>query len=138
MKTIKVIAFSILVALIATGGIVAQASVVRATMPFNFTVDSRQFPSGTYEITSSLDNVIRIQNTLDPHIMAYVSVMPDSGEAHNKSVLIFEKYGNLYFLHEIVVSAVMNVSLYRSKEERQIRQQAAVLNNADMVRIAAK
>jgi hypothetical protein len=139
MKRITAIVFSVLAILTTASGAMAQGTVVRATIPFPFTVETRSLPAGTYEVVASLGTVIRIQNSLDPHITAYVATLPDSTEAHdNRNVMVFKKYGNQYFLHDIFCPAVMNVSLFRSREERQVRQQSAMLNDASTILIAAK
>ena len=137
MKRITAIAFSILAVLTTASGAMAQVGLVRATVPFDFSVGNKRLPSGTYEVTYSLGNVIKIQNTADPHVMTLVSTMRDSTISYKESVLIFEKYGNRYFLHEVFGPSVMDVSLYTSKEEKQIRQQTAMLNNANTILLAA-
>jgi hypothetical protein len=144
MKRIRAIALFAVAALTTVSGAMAQWRTVRATIPFDFTVENKSLPAGTYEITPSLGNVIRIQNTSDPRIMASVGTLRDSteidAELYNESVLIFEKYGDRYFLHEVHGPTILNVSLFRSKEEKQVRQQAAMLklNDADQILIAAK
>lgn len=72
-----------------------------------------------------------IQNTIDPHITTYIATLRDSAQSHDRSVLIFKKYGDRYFLHEVFSPAGMNVSLFRSKEERHIRQQTAMVKLDD-------
>ena len=142
MKTITAITFTVLAVLTTVSGAVAHAGVVRATIPFDFTVENRSLPAGTYEITQSppLRGVIRIQNTLDPRIGTYVVTTSDGAESRNKSVLIFEQYGSRYFLHEVLGPGVMTVNLFVSKEEKQIRKQTAMLSADDThpIVIAAK
>jgi hypothetical protein len=142
MKRITAITFSVLVVLTAVSGAMAQAGVVRATIPFDFTVENRSLPAGTYEITQlvPLRNVVKIQNSLDPHITIDVVTLSGGTEFHNRGVLIFEKYGNRYFLHEVFGPGVMNVNLFVSKQEKQIRQQITELKVSDThsIVIAAK
>ena len=118
MKRITAVIFFILAMLTTVSGAVAQAGVIRATIPFNFTVENRSLPAGTYEITGSLplSNVVKIQNTLDRHFTTYAVTIPNSQESHDKSVLAFEKCGNQYFLHEVFGPGIMNVHLFASKK----------------------
>ena len=78
---------------------------------------------------------MRIQNTVDPHIGAYVVTISGNTESHEESALIFEQYGNRYFLHEVFGPGLMNVNLLASKEEKQILQQTAMLKLKDRSRI---
>jgi hypothetical protein len=131
MKRHWAIRFAVLAVLTTASGVMARADVVRANIPFGFTVENKSLPAGTYEITRSLGNVIRIQNTHDPHIVTQVATIPDSTESQNKSVLIFQRYGDRYFLHDVFAFGEMNVRLFVSKEEKQIRQQRAMLKLPD-------
>jgi hypothetical protein len=142
MKRIKAITFFVLAVLTTVSGATAQVGVVRAIIPFDFTVENRSLPAGTYEITQLLPmhNVVKIQNSLDPHITTDIVTLSGDTESHDKSVLIFKKYGNRYFLHEVFGPGVMNVNLFVSKEEKQIRQQTTELklNDTHLIVIAAK
>lgn len=138
MKRITAFVFSVLAVLTTVNGAMAQEGVVRATIPFDFTVKNRSLPAGTYEIMPSLGNVIRIQNMHDMHNTASVGTIRDSSEFHDKCVLVFEKYGSRYFLHEVRSPAAMNVDLFPSEEEKQVRQQSGMLNNANTILIAAR
>ena len=137
MKRIAAIILSVLGVFTAASGAMAQ-SPIRATIPFDFTADNRVLPAGSYEITPSLGNFIRIQNVIDPHTVALVGTIRDSAASNDKTELIFEKYGNWYFLREIVGPGVFNVTVFFSKKERQIREQAALVHDAGKVLIAAK
>jgi len=142
MKRITAVTCSVIAMLTTVSGAMAQAGVVRATIPFDFTVENRSLPAGTYEITRSLplSNVIKIQNALDRHFTTYVVTIPNGPESRDKSVLAFEKYGNRYFLHEVFGPGAINVHLFASKEERQIRQQTVELklNDPQPIAIAGK
>jgi hypothetical protein len=137
VKKVTAIAFSVLAVLTTAGSAMAQGA-VRATIPFDFTVDNKTLPAGNYEVTQSLGSFIRIQNLSHPEAVALVAAIRDSMGSHDKSVMVFVKYGDHYFLHNVFSPAVINVSLYRSKEERQISRQTAMLDNANTVLVAVK
>jgi hypothetical protein len=138
MKTARIVAVSMLVALATAGGALAQAGVVRATIPFAFSADGKVLPAGTYQVTPSLGNAMRIQNVTDNRVGGYVGTMPGNINTHKGNVMVFKKYGNHYFLREIYCPAVMKVSLFRTKAEEQVRQQAAMLNDETEVLVAMR
>jgi len=62
----------------------------------------------------------------------------DSHESRN-STLVFDKYGDQYFLSEILCGpASINASLPPTKSEKQARMQQAALHNASHVFVAVK
>ncbi|HEX3469668.1 MAG TPA: hypothetical protein VHT28_00650 [Silvibacterium sp.] len=138
MKRITAIALFIIAAFITTGRAVAQDRAVRATVPFDFTVGDKLLPSGTYTITSASADIIVIKN-YDRRIAILSTATPDSKESRNGSKLVFDKYGDQYFLHEILCqSAALNVNLPTSKQEKKARVQEAMLHSAGQVFVAAR
>jgi len=134
LLTIAVLITSVL---IAGTGAMAQGHAVRATVPFDFTVGDKLLPAGTYEIWSPSTDRIEVQNR-DRHVAMLVTTTYDSHESRN-STLVFDRYGDQYFLSEILCrSAAMNVSVHQSKAEQHARTQQAALHNASQVFVAVK
>jgi hypothetical protein len=95
---------SLLSLLLVAGSAIAQTVHVRGNIPFNFAVGSKTFPAGTYDIGSvdSLDGKTLLLQARD----GSARMMVNSNAAENlkpadKSKLVFNQYGNRYFLSEI-------------------------------------
>jgi hypothetical protein len=138
MKHLTAIALLIAATFITAGKAIAQDYAVRATIPFNFTVNGNQLPAGNYtlghDVTSPL--VLRISDR-SQHVHAMVLVLPSDAK-RNANQLIFHKYGNQYFLSEIrTENSGINVQLATSKEEKRARTQTEVaglpVNNAVII-----
>jgi hypothetical protein len=55
------------------------------------------------------------------------------------SVLVFIKYGDQYFLHEILCSSgAMNLQLPTSKVEKRVQTQEASLSSGNQILVALK
>lgn len=137
MSHIKVIAIT--VCLLASFAVVrtvsAQDHAARATVPFGFNVGDKWVPPGTYTITSNSGspNIIYLRSR-DSKVALLTFAHPDS-ERSNGGKLVFTKYGDQYFLHEILCSACgMNVALPGSKHERIVRArlEAGLSNPSDV------
>jgi hypothetical protein len=54
-------------------------------------------------------------------------------------VLVFQKYGNQYFLSEVLgPSTSLNVAIPRSKREQSVRREEATLRESSQILIALK
>lgn len=89
-------------ALFVTVGVWAQDHQVKATVPFAFTVNSTVFAPGTYAIKydSSSPQVLHIDGWETGSQSRVIALPNPSGSGHT-NVLVFHRYGNLYFLSEI-------------------------------------
>ena len=118
----------------------AQSNGVQATVPFDFTVGNKLFPSGTYTIKpeSTNPNVIVIRSH-DKPIAALSLVHQDGNKSPNGGKLLFHKYGGQYFLTEILCDrADMNVELSTSKAEKRAQLQQATLESSSQTAVAAQ
>lgn len=138
MKRITASALFTLAALVTTGGVMAQGRAVRATVPFDFTVGDKLLPAGNYEITQVSNAAIELQDR-DKHVAIFAHTNYDSRQSRNGSKLVFDKYGDQYFLSEVLCQpSAINVNLQTSKAEKQARMQRASLQTPSQVYIAAK
>jgi hypothetical protein len=136
MKRITAIASFVLASLISAGSVSAQDHTVRATVPFDFTVGNKLLPSGTYTITSDTPNVIVFQN--GGRYLAMSTVYADDNQS-TTGKLVFKKYGDQYFLSEILCSpSYMNVQITTSKLEKRARIHEASLRGGDQIFVALK
>lgn len=124
MKRISAIVLVVLAAFAAGGSLQAQENnTVRANIPFNFIVGSKQLPAGRYSLFTQRDHLVVIRNeTVPVGVLTITSTVnvPEPGQ-HN---LLFHKYGDRYFLSEIrCSSSLVNGELPFSKMEKQAQHQ---------------
>ena len=126
MKRNTAIALFALSTLGAAARVLGQTPAVQATVPFEFTVGGRLLPADTYSITSSQSGVILIRNA-DNHFWAVTTASHSNQESSAGSELVFDKYGEKYFLHEVMCpqDAALNVDVPKSKMEKQVQTQEA-------------
>jgi hypothetical protein len=141
MKRITAIAFLALANLAMVGHSFAQSNGVQATVPFDFTVGNKLLPAGKYSIKteSTTRSVIQIRNH-DKPIAALSGVNPDGHRSPNGGRLVFNKYGDQYFLSEILSDdANLNVQVPVSKTEKKVRlQEARLAVAATQTQVAAR
>jgi hypothetical protein len=132
MKRITALAF-LTAALISMGGARAHAQAAEFKVPFDFAVGSQVFPAGSYRVNYyPTKNAILIRNQ-DDRFHAFTTTHLADPSTRDGEV-VFTKYGNQYFLHEVLCSArSMNVALPTSTREKQIRIQEAQLPHSETV-----
>jgi hypothetical protein len=137
MKHITAIAIAVclLASFAVVGTVSAQDHAARAMVPFNFNVGDKWVPAGTYTITSDnlSPNVIIIRSK-DSKI-SMISVVQSDSRRLSAGRLVFTKYGDQYFLHEILCSSCgMNVAFLGSKHEKlaRTRLEAGLLSPSDV------
>jgi len=132
MKRITVLAL-LTAALISMGGACAHAQALAFKAPFDFTVGSKALPAGTYQVSYVTLHTILIRST-DGRLRAMATTVADDKESYGVGKLIFARYGNQYFLHEVLCNALsMNVALPTSRLEKQARIQEAQLPHSETV-----
>jgi hypothetical protein len=128
MKHITAIALFIAATLITAGKAIAQDYAVRATIPFNFTVNGKQLPAGNYTLGTDVTSpqILRISDWTQ-HASALAIAMPAAEQKHKVNQLVFHKYGDQYFLCEIrSQESSLNVELPTTKQEKMARAQTEV------------
>lgn len=130
------IAVCVLASLALAGNVSAQDHAARATVPFNFNVGDKWLPAGKYLITSNMTDpwVISIRSA-DGKVVLLGVVAESDGQRLTAGKLVFKKYGDEYFLHEILCSVCgLNVQLPGSKHEKLVRKrlEAGLLSPNDI------
>jgi hypothetical protein len=129
MKRITVLAL-LTAALISMGGARAHAQAPEFKIPFDFTVGNLVLPAGTYEISYYAPKSAIVIRSEDGRFHASTAIQPDDPSTRDNEA-VFTKYGNQYFLHEVLCGAVsMNVALPTSKLEKGARIHEAHLAGA--------
>jgi|SRR5579862_795830 len=126
MKKITTLLFLALVSLVMQGNAKAQTREVRADIPFDFTAGRSSMPAGSYSITSDNNITVVIHNgRQSASILRSAPVEEDTSKGGR---LIFKKYGDQYFLRQIICPSVpLNVEFAASKAEEKVRLQRAAL-----------
>lgn len=137
MKKITTIAAILLASLAAAGTASAQDHAAKANIPFGFYVDSKWVPAGTYIMTSSSTSpdVISIRN--DNSSVALLNVGHQVDRKPGANTLVFRKYGDKYFLGEIL-SANMSVGFNPAKREKAVRTEEASMGTPTEIYLALK
>lgn len=134
----RITAITILLAGFAAVGASAQENGVQANIPFDFTVASKLLPSGTYRLVSIDPNVVEIRNVNKNKFHA-IGIVNADGEKTKTNKLVFHKYGDQYFLSEILcTSGQMNLAFSVSKLEKDAQRQEASLRAATQTVVALK
>jgi hypothetical protein len=117
----------------------AQSKQVQATIPFDFTVTNKLLPAGTYLIKpQSGAHMIVIQNH-DKPLTAITLVDQNGKRSKNGPHLIFNKYGDQYFLSEILCDeADMDLKVPTSKKEKKAHLDEARLGSVSQTLVAAR
>jgi hypothetical protein len=138
MKRITAIALLAIANFAMAGKSFAQSNGVRANVPFDFTVANKLLPAGTYTVKRESTGLIEIRNH-DKPIAVLTITNHDGNTSPNGGKLVFHKYGDQYFLSEILSDwATMNVSVPRSKAETNVRLQQAMVHPTKEVFIATR
>jgi hypothetical protein len=132
MKRTTVLAF-LTAALISMGSVCAHAQASGFTVPFDFTVGNQVFPAGNYQVSYyPTKNAILIRSQ-DERFHAFTATHLADPSTRDGEV-VFTKYGNQYFLHEVLCSALsMNVAVPTSRLEKRARIQEAQLPHSEAV-----
>jgi type V secretory pathway adhesin AidA len=120
---------SLLTLLLVAGSAFAQTVHVRGNIPFNFAVGNKTLPAGTYDIRSieSGTGKILVLQARDSN----TSMMLNSNAAENfkpadKTKLVFNQYGNRYFLSQIwVAGETRGRQLPKSSREKETARDLA-------------
>jgi hypothetical protein len=118
----------------------AQAR-ARASVPFDFSLNQKSMPAGTYEVSSLSDKVLAVRNmnTGEAHLVIesmHVQAPQAAGIPHAK--LVYRKYGDQYFLAEIWDGrSNIGIAFSQSKREKEMKW-ARDTHEPELVIIAMK
>lgn len=139
MKQITAIALFTLATLTASTAVQAQHSGLKVDVPFDFTVGEKHLPAGEYRITSPSAGLIELQSG-DERNAASIATLRGYNELTGGSKVVFQRYGQMYFLHEILcpTSVAMNVEIPSSNLEKRVRSREAKLDRESQTYLAAR
>jgi hypothetical protein len=135
MKRIAAFVVFALVSLGMVSSARAQDHQVRVAIPFDFTFGRVLLPAGTYTISWPSQVAVVLDN--GKQSAAVLRSAPAEDDSSRADKVIFNKYGDQYFLREVLCSTVhMNAEFPASKMEKKAQHQKASLNDPDRVLIA--
>jgi hypothetical protein len=138
MKRITAIALVSAATFITLGSALARAQTVEAKVPFAFVVRNDVLPAGTYRIRSVGTNLLQIE-TRDSRVSELSTTHFDDHVPPGKNRLVFTKYGDQYFLRQILCeSASINSALPASPLEKLAKLREARLRNAEQTVAAVR
>jgi hypothetical protein len=94
---------------------------IKASIPFNFAVGNKELKAGDYVIQRVRESgalTFRNEDTGDQQIAFAVPV--ESTETRNQESLIFDRYGDEYFLSQIWLSPNEGHELVRGAQEKKV------------------
>ena len=130
-KLFSVIAMGCLLSLLLVVSVHAQlpGTEIRASIPFDFTVRGKTFPAGEYAISRLGDEPTNLvmRNVRDKHEHMVFKTEPSNARGiPRRNELVFHRYGDSYFLEEIVSAAEdTDQELPPSHAERTLRREMA-------------
>jgi len=118
---------------ISIGGACAHAQVAREFLfkvPFDFNVGNQTLPMGTYRVTRESGDILLIQaRGVGSALVLSSAPSSDNGQGDGGE-LVFNRYGNQYFLHEVLCRyPTMHAEIQTSRLEKQAQIQNATLRN---------
>jgi hypothetical protein len=136
MNRIKAFAILAIANFAMVGSSFAQDHLVLVKIPFNFTVSGKLLPSGNYSIKKTAENIILIRNS-EKRASSLALVTPDGKTVQGPGVLTFHRYGDQYFLSQILNSD-MSLKVPTSKRERVTQLQRASVSEPSLTFIASR
>jgi hypothetical protein len=137
MKPTIAIAFLASTMILALSTASAQGK-AKANIPFNFNVGSALLPAGTYLIEYTGPRVVWFHH-LEGREHAVAVATTTSGYLAPPRKLVFNKYGDQYFLNEtLTVSDKEEMTFAPSSREKSIRAEEASLHAEGRALIALK
>jgi hypothetical protein len=139
MNRISAIALLTIASVATCTGAIAQDVTLKANIPFDFTVGNTWMPAGEYTISTPMRQVLQFRNA--GHVASIVA-NESYTESDSGSKLVFDKYGNQYFLHQVLCprASSLNLDVAASKAEKRARERAieAKLSKRDQTMVAAR
>jgi len=127
--------------LLAVGSAYAQTSRQVADIPFDFMVGNKAFPAGEYTITPLGPDgaTLMLRNADENRLQAIMPHYVQSAEVQQESKLVFNQYGNHFYLSQIWDQGTnqgreLRMS-NREKEEAQVAQAGHLVILAKLSRV---
>ena len=139
---VTTMAIAIFVTTIAIASAQAQsAPMVSVTIPFDFEVAGKTLKAGDYQVRmEGSQSTLKIENR-DTLRTTFVTISPlEHRDIQDQSKLVFNRYGNQYFLAQVwVAGRSSGQEVRQSSTERGIRREMAALGRKpDRIEVAVR
>ena len=119
-------AYQVLIALTLFAGLMvpttqAQSIILTADIPFDFVVGDKQLHSGEYNVKQTHPGVMLIQSKDARSSAMVLTTAAEAGKMSDVGKLVFNRYGDQYFLSKIWASD-SGRQLPKSRLEREVAQ----------------
>ena len=136
MKSHLVLPIAVAVTALSMNHIQAQQSEIHCVVPFAFHVAEKTLPAGDY-LTVQHNGYKTVQNRVTGQTEIASIGNPNVSGAPGAR-MVFNKYGNTYFLEEIWTDQQTGSRVPVSKEEQNLRREAEVLAQNTVTIIAQR
>ncbi len=138
MQVISRLVATMIVAVGAASVSFAGQSPIRVKVPFAFEAGGTTLPAGEYQVAESSSDILRITN-LDTKRQILLSNTSGTsvGKTAGRSRLVFTRYGERYFLHQIYDGGTMCIHEYSGGKAERAARAAANAERSQAV-VAAK
>jgi hypothetical protein len=97
-----------------------QSYQLSAKIPFSFRVGNTILPAGQYELGNTAGkSVLQIRNRTTGHGNYISTGFGDENKAHQRNVLVFHRYGDVYFFSEMWNESGAGSKVPVSKSEKE-------------------
>lgn len=134
-QSFKLFALALVLGLFTVLGTASSAnaqSVLRFNIPFEFNVGTEKYAAGKYEMKKINSSVFLLRNVEEGKAFL---IGTDNDVEQNKNLkfegIIFNRYGETYFLREIFAHRAYGREISESKLEKEIRSQESNLAKSD-------
>ena len=117
----------------------AQEPLLKIVLPFEFTVGATTLPRDTYEVTRlATDPDVLVLRSERHQVVVIGQSGTMDGFAQSMPSLVFDRYGNEYFLREARFGEGIEMSLPKTSQEREAVMKRASAARPDVVVVAAE
>lgn len=93
-----------LLVMVSAGCAQSGSQIVNVKIPFNFNIGAQRFLAGQYDLKPLLQHTIMLRNQNGRGLTNINSISVESRETPSTTTLIFNRYGEHYFLSQIWVA----------------------------------
>jgi hypothetical protein len=123
MQLLKGLAPATLLALLAVGSVPVEAAEVRATIPFDFVLQGKTMPRGTYNV-SDTRGVLSVWNANAHGTGAFVQTIAVQSQRDRSPRLVFHRYGDQYYLRQAWTRGGSGREIPTQRQERELARAA--------------
>lgn len=133
MNRISAIALFAIASLGTCSGAFAQDRALKANIPFDFAVGDTWMPAGEYTISTPYRDTLQFRSADRSKVATIMSTESYNESRGGNSEIVFDRYGNQYFLHQVLCPTVASLNLDVPKGKTEKRAHARALEASSNV-----